>query len=223
MFELILFLLGGYFILVLIFSYFWSVVIYKLAISKKIHFIILAIGLYALWGYYTFLSKELFIISVLTSGFFVTALYFAAFMFFRKDFNKILVIFSSFICFFCLWQLEVPQTIVFDIAKKALKTKVMKEVFIENIDENETFFTATKTLSDCEDKNIACPFFSFKYPIYDIKARTDGKVRIDGKEKLVARIYGIAYSTSTLTRLSTGVLSIFNHTERLRYFTNISE
>ena len=116
-----------------------------------------------------------------------------------------------------------PQTIVFDIAKKALKTKVMKEVFIENIDENATFRTLSKTLLDCRDKNIACPFFSFKYPIYDIKARTDGKVRIDGKEKLVARIYGIAYSTSTLTRLSTGVLSIFNHTERLRYFTNISK
>ena len=206
-------------VLVLIFSYFWSLVIYKLAISKKIHFIILAIGLYALWGYYTFLSKELFIISVLTSGFFVTALYFAAFMFFRKDFNKILVIFSSFICFFCLWQLEVPQRIVFDIAKKALKNKVMKEVFIENIDENATFFTATKTLSDCEDKNIGCPFFSFKYPIYDIKARTDGKVRIDGKEKLVGRIYGIAYSTSTLTRYLSG----FYRTERLRYFTNIGK
>ena len=198
-------------VLVLIFSYFWSLVIYKLAISKKIHFIILAIGLYALWGYYTFLSKELFIISVLTSGFFVTALYFAAFMFFRKDFNKILVIFSSFICFFCLWQLEVPQRIVFDIAKKALKNKVMKEVFIENIDENATFFTATKTLSDCEDKNIGCPFFSFKYPIYDIEARTDGKV--------VGRIYGIAYSTSTLTRVFTG----FTHTTRLRYFTNIGK
>ena len=197
---------GGYFVLVLIFSYFWSVVIYKLAISKKIHFIILAIGLYALWGYYTFLTKELFIVS----GFFVTALYFAAFMFFRKDFNKILVIFSSFICFFCLWQLEVPQKIVFDIAKKALKNKVMKEVFIENIDENATFFTATKTLSDCEDKNIGCPFFSFKYPIYDIEARTDGKV--------VGRIYGIAYSTSTLTRL-TG----FDYIKRLRYFTNISK
>ena len=116
--------------------------------------------------------------------------------------------------FMSLWQVEVPQKIVFDIASKALKTKVMKEVFIENIDENETFFTATKTLSDCEDKNIACPFFSFKYPIYDIKARTDGKVRIDGKEKLVARIYGIAYSTSTLTRFLTGFL----RTARLKYY-----
>ena len=137
------------------------------------------------------------------------------------NFTKVRVAMAGACLLVYAWQLEVPQTIVFDIAKKALKTKVMKEVFIENIDENETFFTATKTLSDCEDKNIACPFFSFKYPIYDIKARTDGKVRIDGK--VVARIYGIAYSTSTLTRLSTGVLSIFNHTERLRYFTNISE
>ena len=116
------------------------------------------------------------------------------------------------------WQLEVPQTIVSYIASKALKTK-MKEVFIENIDENETFRTPSKTRLDCEDKNIACPFFSFKYPIYDIKARTDGKVRIDGKEKLVARIYGIAYSTSTLTRFLTG----FTRTKTLRYFTNISE
>ena len=116
------------------------------------------------------------------------------------------------------WQLEVPQTIVSYIASKALKTK-MKEVFIENIDENETFRTPSKTLSDCQDKNIACPFFSFKYPIYDIKARTDGKVRIDGKEKLVARIYGIAYSTSTLTRYLSG----FYRTERLRYFTNIGK
>ena len=95
----------------------------------------------------------------------------------------------------------------------------MKEVFIENIDENVTFWTPNKTRLDCQDKNIACPFFSFKYPIYDIKVRTDGKVRIDGKEKLVARIYGIAYSTSTLTRYLSG----FTRTKRLRYFGNISK
>ena len=65
-------ILTSYFVLVLIFSYFWSVVIYKLAISKKIHFIILAIGLYALWGYSALWSKELFAII----GFFVSVLYF---------------------------------------------------------------------------------------------------------------------------------------------------
>ena len=128
------------------------------------------------------------------------------------NFTKVKLAMASACLLVITWQLEVPQTIVFDIAKKALKTKVMKEVFIENIDENETFFTANKTRLDCEDKNIACPFFSFKYPIYDIKALTDGKVRIDGK--VVARIYGIAYSTSTLTRFLTGI----TRTKRLRYF-----
>ena len=127
------------------------------------------------------------------------------------NFTKVKLAMASACLLVITWQLEVPQTIVFDIAKKALKTKVMKEVFIENIDENATFRTLSKTLLDCRDKNIACPFFSFKYPIYDIEARTDGKV--------VGRIYGIAYSTSTLTRFLTG----FTRTKGLRYFTNISK
>ena len=44
------------------------------------------------------------------------------------------------------WQLEVPQTIVFDIASKALKTKVMKEVFIGHKNLNETFKSYAKYL-----------------------------------------------------------------------------
>ena len=133
------------------------------------------------------------------------------------NFTKVRVAMAGACLLVYAWQFEVPQATVSYIASKALKTKVMKEVFIENIDENETFRTPSKTLSDCRDKNIACPFFSFKYPIYDIKALTDGKVRIDGK--VVARIYGIAYSTSTLTRFLTG----FTRTKTLRYFTNISK
>ena len=133
------------------------------------------------------------------------------------NFTKVRVAMAGACLLVYAWQFEVPQIIVSYTASKALKTKVMKEVFIENIDENETFRTPSKTRVDCEDKNIACPFFSFKYPIYDIKALTDGKVRIDGK--VVGRIYGIAYSTSTLTRFLSG----FTHTERLRYFVNIGK
>ena len=44
------------------------------------------------------------------------------------------------------WQLEVPQKIVFDIAKKALKTKVIKEVFIGHKNLNETFKSYAKYL-----------------------------------------------------------------------------
>ena len=196
----------------LIISYFCSVVIYRLCITRKYYNLFFAVLLYVASGISSFLL-----------GFLFCPLF--VWYFWRKKLKFLKITLIASICIMCLgfWQAEVPQATVSYIASKALKTKVMKEVFIENIDENATFLTATKTLLDCRDKNIACPFFSFKYPIYDIKARTDGKVRIDGKEKLVARIYGIAYSTSTLTRLSTGVLSIFNHTERLRYFTNISE
>ena len=123
-------ILASYFVLVLIFSYFWSVVIYKLAISKKIHFIILAIGLYALWGYYTLWSKELFIIS----GFFATALYFGGFMFFHKDFSKKLVIFSSFVCVFCLWQLEIPQMVFASLIGTKINITDNDYVILENQD-----------------------------------------------------------------------------------------
>ena len=184
----------------LIVSYFCSVVIYRFFITRKYYNFLFAVLLYVASG-----------ISSLLFGFLFCPLF--VWYFWRKKlkFLKITLIASVCIICFSFWQAELPQTIVFDIAKKALKTKVMKEVFIENIDENATFLTATKTLLDCRDKNIACPFFSFKYPIYDIKARIDGKV--------VARIYGIAYSTSTLTRFLTG----FYHTKTLRYFTNYKQ
>ena len=202
MFELILFLLGGYFILVLIFSYFWSVVIYKLAISKKIHFIILAIGLYALWGYYTIWIKELFIIS----GFFVTALYFGGFMFFHKDFSKKRVIFSSFICFFCLWQLEVPQSIILDIAHKNsnLNIKIIdnnyKIITINDqgkIKNNVAFYESKESIL-CKRETIGCPFiFSFSYPLYDIYIYDN--IDFTGNKKIIAKTYASAYNHTFLS------------------------
>ena len=202
MFELILFLLGGYFVLVLIFSYFWSVVIYKLAISKKIHFIILAIGLYALWGYYTLWSKELFIIS----GFFVTALYFGGFMFFHKDFSKKLVIFSSFVCVFCLWQLEVPQKIILDITHKYsnLNIKIIDNNYkIITINDqgkikNNVAFYESKEVFLCEWETIGCPFiFSFNYPLYDIYIYDN--IDFTGNKKIIAKTYASAYNHTFLS------------------------
>ena len=204
MFELILFLLGGYFILVLIFSYFWSVVIYKLAISKKIHFIILAIGLYALWGYYTLWSKELFIIS----GFFATALYFGGFMFFHKDFSKKLVIFSSFVCVFCLWQLEMPQRIILDIAHKYsnLNIKIIDNNYkIITINDqgkikNNVAFYESKEVFLCEWETIGCPFiFSFSYPLYDIYIYDN--IDFTGNKKIIAKTYASAYNHTFLSDL----------------------
>ncbi|MCI6299188.1 MAG: hypothetical protein MR582_06060 [Campylobacter sp.] len=204
-----------------LFAYLYAYVLFGvLSLSKRLSVRISFFIFYAIFTLLIAFARP----DIVVSSPYTIAVVILSILIFKKtgyftNFTKVKLAMASACLLVFTWQLEVPQTIVFDIAKKALKTKVMKEVFIENIDENETFFTATKTLSDCEDKNIACPFFSFKYPIYDIKARTDGKVRIDGKEKLVARIYGIAYSTSTLTRYLSG----FTHTTRLRYFTNIGK
>ena len=195
-------ILASYFILVLIFSYFWSVVIYKLAISKKIHFIILAIGLYALWGYYTLWSKELFIIS----GFFATALYFGGFMFFHKDFSKKLVIFSSFVCVFCLWQLEVPQRIILDIAHKYsnLNIKIIDNNYkIITINDqgkikNNVAFYESKEVFLCEWETIGCPFiFSFSYPLYDIYIYDN--IDFTGNKKIIAKTYASAYNHTFLS------------------------
>nr|WP_321432419.1 hypothetical protein [uncultured Campylobacter sp.] len=206
MIVIVLMLLPFLLLYSLIVSYFCSVVIYRLCITKKYYNFLFAVLLYVASG-----------ISSLLPGFLFCPLF--VWYFWRKKLKFLKITLITSVCIMCLsfWQAEVPQATVSYIASKALKTKAMKEVFIENIDENATFLMRTKTLLDCQDKNIACPFFSFKYPIYDIKARTDGKVRIDGK--VVGRIYGIAYSTSTLTRYLSG----FTHTTRLRFFTNIGK
>lgn len=205
MFLFSIIILAGYFVLVLIFSYFWSVVIYKLAISKKIHFIILAIGLYALWGYYTMWSKEFFIIS----GFFVTALYFGGFMFFHKDFSKKLVIFSSFVCVFCLWQLEVPQRIILDITHKNsnLNIKIIDNNYkIITINDqgkikNNILFSKSKESILCDRETIGCPFiFSFSYPLYDIYIYDDIDLRGNRKNgKIIAKTYASAYNHTFLS------------------------
>ena len=188
----------------LIISYFCSVVIYRLCITKKYYNFFFAVLLYVASGISSFLL-----------GFLFCPLF--VWYFWRKKLKFLKITLIASVCIMCLsfWQAELPQMVVFEIASKSLdKTDGMREVFIDNIDKNITLWrTPNKTRLDCEDKNIACPFFSFKYPIYDIKAR------IDGEEKLVARIYGIAYSTSTLTRFLTGI----TRTKRLRYFGNISK
>ena len=204
MFLLSIIILVSYFVLVLIFSYFWSVVIYKLAISKKIHFIILAIGLYALWGYYTFWDKKFFILSM--SGFFLTALYFGGFMFFHKDFSKKLVIFSSFVCVFCLWQLEVPQKIILDITHKYsnLNIKIIDNNYkIITINDqgkikNNILFSESKEVFLCEWETIGCPFiFSFNYPLYDIYIYDD--IDLTGNGKIIAKTYASAYNHTFLS------------------------
>ena len=188
----------------LIVSYFCSVVIYKLCITKKYYNFFFAVLLYVASG-----------ISSFWFGFLFCPLF--VWYFWRKKLKFLKITLIASVCIMCLsfWQAQLPQMVVFEIASKSLdKTDGMREVFIDNIDKNITLWrTPNKTRLDCEDKNIACPFFSFRYPIYDITTQ------IDGEEKLVSRMYGIAYSTSTLIRFLTGI----GKTSRIVYHISKNE
>ena len=116
--------------------------------------------------------------------------------------------------FMSLWQVEVPQRIVFEIASKSLdKTDGMTEILNENFNPNKFTYGFSKELEDCREKNINCPFFSFKFPIYNIYDK------VNGEKIIVAREYGIAYSTSILTR----VLTSMGKTKRIRYHISKNE
>ena len=188
----------------LIISYFCSVVIYRLCITRKYYNFFFAVLLYVASG-----------ISSLLFGFLFCPLF--VWYFWRKKLKFLKITLIASVCIMCLsfWQAQLPQMVVFEIASKSLdKTDGMREVFIDNIDKNITLWrTPNKTRLDCEDKNIACPFFSFRYPIYDITTQ------IDGEEKLVSRMYGIAYSTSTLIRFLTGI----GKTSRIVYHISKNE
>ena len=128
--------------------------------------------------------------------------------------NKKMFFIGLFSVFISIWQIEVPQRIVFEIASKSLdKTDGMTEILNENFNPNKFTYGFSKELEDCREKNINCPFFSFKFPIYNIYDK------VNGEEIIVAREYGIAYSTSILTR----VLTSMGKTKRIRYHISKNE
>ena len=187
----------------LIVSYFCSVVIYRLCITRKYYNLFFAVLLYVASG-----------ISSLLFGFLFCPLF--VWYFWRKKLKFLKITLIASVCIMCLsfWQAQLPQMVVFEIASKSLdKTDGMTEILNENFNPNKFTYGFSKELEDCREKNINCPFFSFKFPIYNIYDK------VNGEEIIVAKKYGIAYSTSTLTRFLTGITL----TKRLRYFTNISK
>ena len=187
----------------LIVSYFCSVVIYRLCITRKYYNFFFAVLLYVASG-----------ISSLWFGFLFCPLF--VWYFWRKKLKFLKITLIASVCIMCLsfWQAELPQMVVFEIASKSLdKTDGMTEILNENFNPNKFTYGFSKELEDCREKNINCPFFSFKFPIYNIYDK------VNGEKIIVAKEYGIAYSTSTLTRFLTGITL----TKRLRYFTNISK
>ena len=187
----------------LIISYFCSVVIYRLCITKKYYNFFFAVLLYVASG-----------ISSLLFGFLFCPLF--VWYFWRKKLKFLKITLIASVCIMCLsfWQAQLPQMVVFEIASKSLdKTDGMTEILNENFNPNKFTYGFSKELEDCREKNINCPFFSFKFPIYNIYDK------VNGEKIIVAKEYGIAYSTSTLIRFLTGI----GKTSRIVYHISKNE
>ena len=187
----------------LIISYFCSVVIYRLCITKKYYNLFFAVLLYVASG-----------ISSLWFGFLFCPLF--VWYFWRKKLKFLKITLIASVCIMCLsfWQAQLPQMVVFEIASKSLdKTDGMTEILNENFNPNKFTYGFSKELEDCREKNINCPFFSFKFPIYNIYDK------VNGEKIIVAKEYGIAYSTSTLIRFLTGI----GKTSRIVYHISKNE
>ncbi|MDO2407553.1 hypothetical protein [Campylobacter magnus] len=187
----------------LIISYFCSVVIYRLCITKKYYNLFFAVLLYVASG-----------ISSFWFGFLFCPLF--VWYFWRKKLKFLKITLIASVCIMCLsfWQAQLPQMVVFEIASKSLdKTDGMTEILNENFNPNKFTYGFSKELEDCREKNINCPFFSFKFPIYNIYDK------VNGEKIIVAKEYGIAYSTSTLIRFLTSMVK----TSRIVYHISKNE
>ena len=190
----------------LIISYFCSVVIYRLCITRKYYNFFFAVLLYVASGISSFLF-----------GFLFCPLF--VWYFWRKKLKFLKITLIASVCIMCLsfWQAQLPQMVVFEIASKSLdKTDGITEILNENFNPNKFTYSFSKELEDCIEKNINCPFFSFKFPIYNIYDK------VNGEKIIVAREYGIAYRKSTLTKLAM-VLCSFGEIKRIKYHISKNE
>lgn len=125
------------------------------------------------------------------------------------NFTKLRLAIASACLLVYAWQLEVPQRIVFKVVTLiAGNSYPIVEIIDNNVSQDLMWrYGSTKELRDCQDKDLNCPFFNFKFPIYEVHAE------VNGTNIVIAIEYNIAYSTSTLTRF----LSSIGSTKRIEY------
>lgn len=220
--------IGSFFIILLFFyeaiflfiisAFCWSLAIHNillLNIKKKYKIFFVGLILAIIFGSGAYKQDYIFLVcAVIFTPIFLYLLRKKLHNFYIFKLQKSLIAFGLFGTMVCVWQLEVPQMVVFEIASKSLdKTDGMTEILNENFNPNKFTYGFSKELEDCREKNINCPFFSFKFPIYNIYDK------VNGEEIIVAREYGIAYSTSILTR----VLTSMGKTKRIRYHISKNE
>ena len=125
------------------------------------------------------------------------------------NFTKLKLAIASACLLVYAWQLEVPQKMVFKVVTLiAGNSYPIVEIIDNNVSQDLMWrYGSTKELRDCQDKDLNCPFFNFKFPIYEVHAE------VNGTNIVIAIEYNIAYSTSTLTRF----LSSIGSTKRIEY------
>ena len=125
------------------------------------------------------------------------------------NFTKLRLAIASACLLVYAWQLEVPQKMVFTVVTLiAGNSYPIVEIIDNNVSQDLMWrYGSTKELRDCQDKDLNCPFFNFKFPIYEVHAE------VNGTNIVIAIEYNIAYSTSTLTRF----LSSIGSTKRIEY------
>lgn len=125
------------------------------------------------------------------------------------NFTKLRLAIASACLLVYAWQLEVPQKMVFKVVTLiAGNSYPIVEIIDNNVSQDLMWrYGSTKELRDCQDKDLNCPFFNFKFPIYEVHAE------VNGTNIVIAIEYNIAYSTSTLTRF----LSSIGSTKRIEY------
>lgn len=125
------------------------------------------------------------------------------------NFTKLKLTIASACLLVYAWQLEVPQKVVFKVATLiAGNSYPIVEIIDNNVSQDLMWrYGSTKELRNCQDKGLNCPFFNFKFPIYEVHAE------VNGTNIVIAIEYNIAYSTSTLTRF----LSSIGSTKRIEY------
>ena len=220
--------IGSFFIILLFFhkaiflfiisAFCWSLAIHNillLNIKKKYKFFFVGLILAIIFGSGAYKQDYIFLVcAVIFTPIFLYLLRKKLHNFYIFKLQKSLIAFGLFGTMVCVWQLEVPQMVVFEIASKSLdKTDGMTEILNENFNPNKFTYGFSKELEDCREKNINCPFFSFKFPIYNIYDK------VNGEKIIVAKEYGIAYSTSTLIRFLTGI----GKTSRIVYHISKNE
>lgn len=191
-----LFFLGSFIFLILIFSYCWAVIIFRLfgTDSKRDKiirfFIYIAIFYFAfsIWGFFI----DIFII-LWIKDFKSKAIYFRL----KWLLGNVIFALSIPVFVYTAWQINIPQNIFLNIGNFLLNQNGSRFEIVDKNFSKESDFSRedTREFLLCNERGEFCPLFSLEYPIFDIYAE------YNGTKKNIAKEYAVVYKNSYIVRL----------------------